>query len=591
MRSNYAFVAEGTAGLEIINIANPAAPVSVAWRETGGNAQGGFVRSNLVFLADGPAGLTILRLLSPEYPYLVGSYGAGNAQVVFVLGDRAYVAYGTGGLQVFSVSAFGYYSWVEGYSVPGDAITVQVSGDYAYVHTGDSSYPQVVNVGPILASPDPTVAAGGLGFYLSGTVACGCSPTSVDTFSLGIPPSSPTWTGRFSDVSSQPTKVQIVGALAYVADKYAGLVILDLSNPALPVVVGRAETGAAVHVKVANRLAVVGDRHAGVQLFSTTNAAGAVHLGTFVTPDFAGGVDVAGNRLFVADWQYGGVQIADISNPATPVAVGSAWAGLAADVQVVGSLAFMANGGISVLDVANPAAPRRLVSVTTTGFCWSVTVASNLVYAAAGGSGLQIFNAANPTNLVRLGGYDTAGASWAVQVQNGLAYVADGSHGLEILDVPAPTHPKRVGGYDTPCDARGVHVVDGLALLQTATGAWRSLTCAIPLSPSGSPGTRRPPGRGTSTLVGTRLYFAADTEGLIVLDVLPGVRPLITPAVVSSNSLSLSWPGRLGVRLQRADNLTNPNWQDVPGSAGVSNALVPFTGPSGYFRLFGEGVG
>jgi hypothetical protein len=59
----------------------------------------------------------------------------------------------------------------------------------------------------------------------------------------------------------------------------------------------------------------------------------------------------------------------------------------------------------------------------------------------------------------------------------------------------------------------------------------------------------------------------------------------LDPPVRVSNQLRLSWKGRPGIRLQQSATLTNPGWQDVPGSDGVSQLDLPLDAAGAFFRL------
>jgi hypothetical protein len=69
--------------------------------------------------------------------------------------------------------------------------------------------------------------------------------------------------------------------------------------------------------------------------------------------------------------------------------------------------------------------------------------------------------------------------------------------------------------------------------------------------------------------------------------------PAPVPAAVSLNvsrqgtaSISLSWQGAPGARLQKSLSLGPQNWQDVPGTLGASSVVEPITGSSAFYRLF-----
>ena len=67
-----AFVADGSSGLQIMDITDPAAPTLVSSYDTPGTAWGLEVVGDLAFVADFDAGLQILDITDPSVPTLVG---------------------------------------------------------------------------------------------------------------------------------------------------------------------------------------------------------------------------------------------------------------------------------------------------------------------------------------------------------------------------------------------------------------------------------------------------------------------------------------------------------------------------------------
>ncbi|MGB3216933.1 MAG: hypothetical protein WBD79_05990, partial [Anaerolineae bacterium] len=116
------------------------------------------------------------------------------------------------------------------------------------------------------------------------------------------------------------------------------------------------------------------------------------------------------------------------------------------------------------------------LTVTITG-----TGAAQRVYAyvAAGEHGLSIVDMTDPTHLVEVGGYDTPGYAWRVAIdtetnsEHPLAYIADQMNFLYILDVSNPTHPAQIGvysGYAGSLAAGGVAAVPGYVFLGDSSG-------------------------------------------------------------------------------------------------------------------------
>ncbi|MEO6036612.1 MAG: hypothetical protein ABIQ35_15285 [Verrucomicrobiota bacterium] len=75
-------------------------------------------------------------------------------------------------------------------------------------------------------------------------------------------------------------------------------------------------------------------------------------------------------------------------------------------------------------------------------------------------------------------------------------------------------------------------------------------------------------------------YFGVDDVGLYSLPSLS-----ISSIVRSGGNVSISWIGAAGTKLQKANSLTNPDWQDVPGTNGASNTVQPASGSQAYYRL------
>jgi hypothetical protein len=81
------------------------------------------------------------------------------------------------------------------------------------------------------------------------------------------------------------------------------------------------------------------------------------------------------------------------------------------------------------------------------------------------------------------------------------------------------------------------------------------------------------------------VYVDEDQWGLSIFKLsLPG--PLqLNPPVLSANTLTLSWSGGPGIKLQKTTSLTAPNWQDVPNATGQSLAALPLSDAAAFFRL------
>jgi hypothetical protein len=125
-----AYVAAGSAGLHIVDITHPLTPVRVATVDTPGDATDVRVHGNLAYVADGPAGLRIIDLTEGN-ARIIGSLAVGTAKGVDVVGTLAAVA--AGGLKIVDVSDPLHPALLGAVDLPDEAKDVVVNGTIAYV--------------------------------------------------------------------------------------------------------------------------------------------------------------------------------------------------------------------------------------------------------------------------------------------------------------------------------------------------------------------------------------------------------------------------------------------------------------------------
>jgi hypothetical protein len=199
VNGNYAYVAAGSAGLQIVDVSNHVSPRIAATLSLPGNANELRLVGNLAYMAVGSAGLTIVDITNPLSPTVVGSIGtSGVSWDVAVSGNFAFVAEGTSGLQVFNISNPASPALVGSTAIPGNAEGVDAQGNFAVVAAGSSGL-QIVSVS------DPT--------------------TPVVVGHVAIP-------------MNDARKVAARGTTAFVAAGTASLQIVDFSNPSAPKIIG-----------------------------------------------------------------------------------------------------------------------------------------------------------------------------------------------------------------------------------------------------------------------------------------------------------------------------------------------------------------
>ena len=158
VQGNYAYVADGDSGLQVLDITTPGTPEIVGSIDTPGSAIGVAVHGDYAYVADDESGLQVVDITTPGTPEIVGSVDTpGSARGVAVQGNYAHVADDWLGLQVVDVTTPEAPVIAGSVDTPGSAMGLAVQGDYVYVADGLGL--QVVDI----TTPEAPETVGGVG--------------------------------------------------------------------------------------------------------------------------------------------------------------------------------------------------------------------------------------------------------------------------------------------------------------------------------------------------------------------------------------------------------------------------------------------
>ncbi len=173
-------------------------------------------------------------------------------------------------------------------------------------------------------------------------------------------------------------------------------------------------------------------------------------------------VDVAlssnGQYAFVVVKEQG-LEIIDVSNPASPtpagnlsITSGGVWGPVGVTLSSDEQYAFVSNfgGGLEIIDVSDVSNPTAVGNFQTSGAAaYDVALSSDGQHAfvASYMKGLQIVNISDKTAPTLAGSLDTDGLALGVTLSSDgeHAFVADGTNGLQIIDVSDVSTPTSVG--------------------------------------------------------------------------------------------------------------------------------------------------
>jgi hypothetical protein len=245
----------------------------------------------------------------------------GFANSVDVSGDFAFVAAGGSGLQVVNVSPNRTTPQiVASLPIPGNANDVALAGNIAYVAMGSGGLAAVDVTNPLLPALLGTVSTGGNALNVAprGNTAFVANGNSLVLVNATNP-------AAMTIIKTLPLPGTVWGVdvdtdqhLAAVAAGAAGLILVDITSPAAPVVRGSVSTGDARETAIRGNFVLVADQANSMTSVNISNQAAPVVVST--TPLSLGGrlndIKLSGNFALGADVFFvNGIPIVDITNP------------------------------------------------------------------------------------------------------------------------------------------------------------------------------------------------------------------------------------------------------------------------------------
>lgn len=125
------YVAKGDLGIDIWDISNSEAPKKCGSFDTSGYACGLSTRDNYAYIADGDAGVQVISVADPANPYIVGNFEMACATNIVLNDSYAFVA--DLGLRILDISVPVKPKEISYVETPGIARDLLVEGCYAYV--------------------------------------------------------------------------------------------------------------------------------------------------------------------------------------------------------------------------------------------------------------------------------------------------------------------------------------------------------------------------------------------------------------------------------------------------------------------------
>jgi hypothetical protein len=324
VENDYAFLTAQEFGMIIISVSGvPPSPSTRGDFRTGYWPRESYKDGDYLYVADGEAGLEILDVSDPENPY-VAAYNdtEGECIAVHVVGDRAYIADGNSGLVVIDIEAPTNPSFDWSVSTDGFANDVDIQDQYAYVATGDYGL-RIIDINTeaevaefdieeqetfsVQVVDDFVYLGDGNGLRIV-NITDPLNPTEEAFYSLLDP-------GIYATMD-----VYVSGSYAYVtnAANINGLTILDISDPSDPEFLGSVSQSLSMGV-MALGTTVYLTHIEGLRAFDITKPSNPIEKGYFNPSGFCSKTMISGSYAYLSALT-GGLYILDISQVADNIA-------------------------------------------------------------------------------------------------------------------------------------------------------------------------------------------------------------------------------------------------------------------------------
>jgi len=538
---------------------NPASPSYLT--VLGSSPHGGMdftVKNGIAYVAtDGDSSLQLIDVSNPALPSPLGSVPTPRyTSDVDVEGNIAYVTHMSGivpgAMLVVDVSDPVHPTTLGSYQLPGDPVGVVARNKIAYVeslqtgvHVIDASDPANPSLISFIKTNDRGIS------LIEGTPYIAVSGLQImDVSNISYP----TVIGSMKTPGNAEI-VTVHNEIAYVVDNVYGsgpptLHLVDVSNIAEPSIIS----------SILPEYQIADIKVTGTRVYFTEFITGSsTHLGKLTiydisdpeTPVFLGSrslheyfkFDVAGSTAYVLD-RWGDLELIDVGDPANPTHVytldlpGTVHWASRGDVRVRENLAYVASTGgyFHVIDVSNSTSPTIISSLPRVYDSAHLTVVGNRVYIGSGR--LDIIDISAPETPTLLGEYAASDGMTDMAVIGTTVYVASEETGVGVFDASVPASVKFIGQVETAGDSLGLFIENNIAYV--ADGGLFGLTI-VPV-PSESPSVTfvsgseitaaipAPPAAGNYTIrVFDETGAAQKTGAITYMDQPPRAKALIVP--------------------------------------------------------------
>ncbi len=495
VQGHYAYIADGSSGLRILDITRPDSLVEVGYFTDihHGIAQGVAVRDTLAFVAfdEYDPFCQIISIADPVHPRLLGRVlhdGMVDPNFGGIIFSGNYVILSNGGADIIDISdptAPTQVPWQGSYSYAATVVNNRLYVVEDSLRIFDFTHPDsIVQLGSC-----QIIASGAYSVLVSGNYAYVGASSRFRTYDISNPAAPIAVDSINDDYIGEANKIIQRNDTLFVNTPY-GFYVFSIANPAHPQQLYHLQMGG-------NSMAISGnvvfncERQFGFYANDISNLSSPVTYPNYPSTGaehMVQRVAVSGHYAYYSDF-YDGLLITDFSNPDAPRDTIYHAPGISA-FAIHDSIGYLwCWSGLYLMNITNPFHPVAYGTIDNFGFTDHLTFSGNRAYGlhnTNSGSypSFRIWDATNSATPTIIGNCTINANLYDVAYNGNLAFVAADSLGLKIVDFSQPDSMRVVGTY-----SRGYNIY--------------------------------------SVTVSGNYVFVADTVGLMVVDVTEPAAPIL----------------------------------------------------------------
>ncbi|MBS0351578.1 MAG: hypothetical protein JSR33_10435, partial [Proteobacteria bacterium] len=273
--------------------------------------------------------------------------------------------------------------------------------------------------------------------------------------------------GAYTPLSARYRDIKIIGNIAYIADYNSGLKLINITDPAHPILIGSGPVGnpLSLDINITNSVVyLANDNEVGLQVVDVSDPIHPTLIASYPLPGSSSGVAVNKNFVYVVSGSYSlpiSMYVFNIRNPSNLQPPIGSWTttspspngGIPVGIQIQNQRAYLGAvtqdpvfNVIYTLDVSNPQAPYTLATYQS-GFTFDwypyisgFKVQGNFLYVGEL-SWIIIIDISDPQNPSVLSKISDLGAGFirALEIYGELIYFTADNEGFKIINITNPT--------------------------------------------------------------------------------------------------------------------------------------------------------